>query len=286
MSRRLLGLIPLAALAWAVSGTLVVGPDEVAVIYRFGAVSRTAGAGLGYRLPGPLEWDERVVVTASRRTEPTVLRLLTGDTNVVDLEVAAKYVVVDPVAFSTSLQEPAGAVTDQTLAAATELVATMEVEELLTTGRAALERGIRGLAQRRLDALSAGLGLTSVEVLALTPPSPVLDAFNDVSSARGDKETLALSADAYASEVVPDARGHAARRVEEAHAAASERIAQAQADISRFQALASAHAEAAEATRLELRQRSLETIGGRVEIVVARPETVLVLPLPGDQEVP
>ena len=279
-----LGVMVLAA--WLASGVLAVGPDEVAVVTRLGAVDRTVDAGLGYRLPWPLERDERVAVTAARRAEPGARRLLTGDTNLVDLELAVQFAVSDAVAFLTGPAEPERLVTDQVLSAATGLVSTLEVEGLLTTGRTALALGIERDAQARLDALSVGIAITSVEVLSLGPPPAVVDAFNDVSSARGDQETLALSAEGYRSEVLPSARGQAARRTEEARARASERIARAQAEVLRFESLARAHTDAPGATRLELQQWSLERIGGRVEVVVAQPGAEVVLPAPWVQEGP
>lgn len=286
MSRVLPLLVALVALGWAATGLMFVGADEVAVVYRFGAVSRTAGAGLSLRLPWPVASDERVAVLTSRSAEPGPRRLLTGDTNLVDLELAVQYVVADPVAFLTGLIDANETVADEALAAATEMVATLEVDVLLTTGRTALEQGIARRGQARLDALGAGVRLTSIEVRGLAPPPAVVDAFNDVSSARGDRETLALSADAYSSQVVPDARGQAARRHEEAHATASVRVSRAQGDIARFEALAAAHADAPWATRLELQVQALEGIGDRVELVVARPGTELVLPALAPAEAP
>jgi len=278
LSRALSALLGVVVVAWAATGLMGVGPDEVAVVLRFGAVDRTAAAGLGLRAPWPLEADERVLVTASRKAEPGARRLLTGDTNLVDLEVAAQYVVGDPVAWVTGLADPDAAVAAEALAAATELIAALEVDVLLTTGRAALEQGIQQRAQARLDQLGAGVRLTSIEVRELAPPPAVVDAFNDVSSARGDRETLALSADAYASQVVPDARGQAARAVEEATGAATVRTRVAQADIARFAGLVAVHEHAPEATKLELQQQTLAGIGPRLEVVVARAGTEVELP--------
>ena len=96
----------------------------------------------------------------------------------------------------------------------------------------------------------------------------MVDAFNDVSSARGDKETLALAADAYASRVIPDARGEAARQIEGARGDASHRLAAAQGQIARFEAL---RAEPRAATRVQLRHDMLQVVGPRLEVIGARP---------------
>jgi membrane protease subunit HflK len=286
LNRTLTVLLAVAALGWSATGVLFVAAEEVAVVFRFGAVIRTEKAGLRLRLPWPIESDERVAVTASRRAEPEPRRLITGDTNLVDLALAVEYVIADPVAYLTGLSDAAQAVSDQAMAAASELVATLEVDFLLTTGRATLEQGIKEHTQIRLDALNAGLRIRSVEVRELAPPPAVVDAFNDVSSARGDQETLALSADAYQSQVVPDARGQAARIHEESLARASVRTNQAQADISRFNALQAVYADSPEATRLALQHQALTEIGSRVEVVVAHAGTQFVLSAPAPVETP
>ena len=267
-------LLALGFVGLTASGLMVVDSDEVAVVYRLGAVDRSVGAGLGIRLPWPLEQDERVEVSTVRRAELPERRLLTGDTNLIDLALVAQYSVADPVAFSVSLADPERAVADEVAAVATEMVATLEVDVLLTTGRGALETGVRTAAQARLDALGAGVALASVEVAKLAPPPAVVDAFNDVSSARGDRETLALSAEGYASEVVPDARGEASRLVEQATGQASQLTARAQGDAARFLELAE---QDRRATRLQLWSSAVAEVGAAAEVRVARPGVEVIL---------
>ncbi len=275
---RWLGLVGVLALgAFAASGVMFVDSDEVAVVYRLGAVDRSVASGLGLRLPWPLETDERVEVSTVRRALIDERRLLTGDTNLVDVALVAQYSVSDPVAFSVALSDPDGVVVDSVMAAVTEIVATVEVDTLLTTGRGALEQGVRAAAQARLDALHAGVALASVEVAKLAPPPAVVDAFNDVSSARGDRETLALSAEGYASEVVPEARGTAARWVEEATGSASQVTARAQSDSTRFLELAG---QDDPSLRWELWKKAAAEVGRSADVRVARAGTQLVLPAP------
>ena len=86
---KLVSLIILGLLA--LSSVVIVDTGDVAVVYRFGAVDRTMGAGLGLRAPWPIERHEVVDVSEMRRAEPGPVRMLTGDTNLVD---------VDPVSYT------------------------------------------------------------------------------------------------------------------------------------------------------------------------------------------
>ncbi len=263
--KRLLGLGVVAGLllsAW--SSVMLVDADEVAVVYRLGAVSRTESAGLSLRLPAPIERDERVQVTEVRRVEPGQRILLTGDTNLVVVDLVAQYTVSDPVAFSVNLLDPEAAIADALRGETAAQVSGMEVDVLLTTGRGALQQQVKSATQARLDALGVGVALDAVELRSLEPPDAVVAAFNDVSSARGDRDTMILAAQSYASRHIPDVRGQAAQLSEEARAEAADVVAEARADVERFDGLVGEWRRAPEA----LRQVLVAEVAGGVEAEV------------------
>lgn len=269
----LLGLVVLLLGTW--SSVMLVDADEVAVVYRLGAVSRTAGAGLSFRLPPPIERDERVHVTEVRRVEPGDRILLTGDTNLVAVDLVAQYTVSDPVAFTTNLVDPEAVIADALRGQTAAQVSRMEVDVLLTTGRGALQQQIKSATQARLDALGAGVALDAVELHALEPPDAVVAAFNDVSSARGDRDTMILAAQSYASRHIPDVRGQAAEQSEQARTDAAELLSTARSDVARFEALQSTWRSSPEALRQTLRQEAARSIGAEVRI--ARPGDDVIL---------
>ncbi len=282
---RKLAWIPLALLllVWAGSGLMMVDTGEKALVYRFGAVSRVAGAGLHLHLPWPIERDERLNVTEVRRVEPPARRLLTADTNLVQLSVVVQYTVSDPVAWTLASRNPEAVVSDMVQAAAVAGAASMDVDTLLTTGRAELERQLLEASQRAVDEQGLGLRLVAVDVRELVPPGPVVDAFNDVSSARGDRETLALSAEAYTSKLLPDVRGQAAEAGEHARANAARRLAGTRADTARFDQLLGAFRADREGTRIDLHAATVQAVSPRLEILVAPPGAEINLPTEGKQ---
>ena len=171
-----------------------------------------------------------------------------------------QYTVADPAAFLVSAASPEDTLTALVLAEAAEAVASQEVDQLLTTGRAELERRVAGRAEAAVGALGLGLRVGGVEVKDLSPPPPVLDAFNDVSSARGDRETLALGAESYVGQAIPEARGDAATRASAAMGRAVTRVAAARGDVARFNALLDADRAQPRATRHRLWADSLARI--------------------------
>ncbi len=256
-----LALVPLVYL---LSGLFVVETGDVAVIFRFGEVSRTTGSGLGFRLPAPIERHERVRVSEVRRVEPGRTRMLTGDTNLIDLDLVVQLTVADPVAWLTGASDPEAHTAAIVTAIATDVVATMDVDRLLTTGRAELQHRVLTDAQDVLQRMGTGARIDAVDIRELTPPPAVVDAFNDVSSARGDRETLALGAEAYTSRLLPETRGTSAARLSAAHATAAERVARAQADISRFEAARSSPEPRAELARRH--SEALAAAAGRARV--------------------
>ena len=268
MSRWIGWSVLLAAIAVVVGSMtiVIVGSGEVAVIYRFGAVHRTLKSGLNVHLPWPIEAHELVTVSEVRRFEPGKHRLLTGDTNLVELDLVVHYTVMDAAAYQVGLVEPEAVMSGIVLSAAAEHVASMAVDALLTTGRTALQRGVEREVQNAMDALAAGAHVVAVEVRELAPPATVVDAFNDVSSARGDRETLALAAESYASRRLPEVRGEAGAMVSNAKAKGAERTAQASGDVARFDALRVEKDASPGATRARLWTETLANVGEKVKI--------------------
>src|ERR1051325_6791028 len=106
-------LILLAAIAiWGVSGFFRVDPDELGVVLRFGKYVRDAKPGLNYHLPYPVESVLTPKVTRVNRIDigmrliedprrggtqlrdvPEESLMLTGDENIVDVDVSVFWLV-------------------------------------------------------------------------------------------------------------------------------------------------------------------------------------------------
>ena len=268
----------LGFVALAMSTTVFVDSGDQAVVYRFGAVDRSLSSGLGFRAPWPIESHEIVDVSEVRRAEPGRVRMLTGDTNLVDLDLVIQYNVADPKVYQVGLAEAESTLTSVVLSVTKDLVGTMGVDTLLTTGRTELQRGAESGAQALLDQYGSGLRVDAVEVREITPPPSVLEAFKDVSSARGDRETLSLAAEAYASKRLPEVRGSASEAVESAKAFAAERSAKADGDVLRFKSLLSAKRDSPASLRSQLWLETARRVGEVVRVEPLRSRTEIRIP--------
>ena len=271
----LLGLL-LAGIILA-STMIIVDTDEVAVVYRFGAVQRVVSPGLSAQLPFPIEHSERLEVTKIRTIELEQIRLLTADVNLVELKPVLQYTIQDPKAYVLSYSEPDRVLQQMVEAVITTTLGRSQIDPEAFLKRALLQQRI--IQQLKIDLESTPLGIQVVafELRELSAPSAVVDAFNEVSSARGDKDTMILSAQSYASKLLPDTRGQAKGKIEKAYGKAAQIRSEASIRTAHFQSLYSSFQKTPQAIRTQLRKESWEKILGSATILQSSAQTQLVL---------
>ena len=128
----------------------------------------------------------------------------------------------------------------------------------------------------------AGLQIITVVLQDAQPPEEVQDAFADAIKAREDEQRLKNEAEAYSNEVIPRARGQAARRLQEASAYKEQVVAQAQGEASRFEQLLGAYQKAPTVTRERLYLETVEEVLSRTSKVIVDAKgtnNLLYLPL-------
>ena len=133
---------------------------------------------------------------------------LTGDQNLLQARLVAKFRITDPVAFALSIESPTVLVHDAVMAATTETIAGWPVDDALRLRRAdARKPGAARSAgcPTRLDAVHCGLTLSALEFKEVHPPRHVRAEFEKVQSARVEKDTKRREAEGFASREAPKA---------------------------------------------------------------------------------
>jgi len=257
-------LLPLLLVALivhvAVTGVWVVQQNEQGVLLRFGRVRSVLPAGMHFILPYPME-TMRLVRTTEVRTmsvgfdyhegdqlDPADLeeevQWLTGDTNIVEMQTAIQYIIKSPVEYLFRVADFSdGQPRDVALRKAAEsvltfLVARMKVDDVLSSGKARIQEESRVQIQGLVDEMGLGVQVVSVNIVEDNPPPNVIAAFNDVSSAKADRQRLMNVADGYAKDLLPRARAQANRIRQEAEIYRSEVVNAAHGAAQRFVALA------------------------------------------------
>ncbi len=276
-NRTIISLAIVIALGlWVSSGLYVVEQGEQGVELRFGEYVRTAGAGLRWHIPFPVE--EAVVVNVQKvntvevgyrvnertRTLTPVTRealMLTADENIIDIQFAVQYDIKDPKDLLFNVSDPLHLVVRQaTESAVREVVGGSTMDFAITEGRAEIAQDTKVLLQDILDRYTTGVNVRAVEMQNAQPPAEVKAAFDDAVKAREDEERLKNEAEAYFNDVIPRARGQAARILQEAEGYRAAVIARAEGEASRFEQILSEYRKAPDITRDRLYLESLEEV--------------------------
>ena len=225
----IIGLIILL-IVWTLSGLYRVLPDEQGVVLRFGKFVKTTQPGLNYHLPFPIENVLTPKVTKVNRMDigfrserdsgfssggvadvPEESLMLTGDENIVNIDFSVFWVIKDAGNFLFKIQDPEGTVKAAAETAMREVIARSDIQPILTEGRSLIEADTQEIIQEILDEYTSGIQITQVQTQKADPPDQVIDAFRDVQAARADMERSKNEAEAYANDVIPRARGEAAK---------------------------------------------------------------------------
>jgi membrane protease subunit HflK len=274
---------------WILSGVYTVEPDEKAVVLRFGKLQEVVEPGLHYHLPSPIEIAIIRSVTriyreeigfqtidpgppARYRQRPKEALMLTGDENIVSVEMVVQYKVSSVTdalfnvrglgAFEASND---GLIHDACEAALRQVVGRHGIDEVLTEGKLLVQTEIQEKLQELFNVYQCGLTVETVQLQSVGPPEQVDAAFKDVASAKEDREKLVNEARGYQNDIIPKARGEAERMLKEAEAYTVERVRRAQGDADRFGAVYAEYIKAPDVTERRLYIETMERILPKIQ---------------------
>ncbi|MBP0463438.1 FtsH protease activity modulator HflK [Roseomonas sp. PWR1] len=284
----LLGLVLVAF--WAGSGFYRVQPDEQGVVMRFGAFDRTAPPGLNYHIPWPVESvttprvtrinrvdigfvgaQDAPVVTGRVQPARDVLAeslMLTGDENIIDIDVAVFWRIRDAGEFLFNTRNPESTVKSAAESVMREVIGRTPIQPALTEARAQIEQEVRRGAQAIMDQYRAGIEIVQVQLQKVDPPAEVIEAFRDVQRANADRERLRNEAESFRNDIIPRARGEAERLVQEAQGARESQIARARGEAARFISVLTAYQAAPDVTTRRLYLETMEEILRRNPMII------------------
>jgi len=297
-------ILIILGLIWIASGLYRVLPDEQGVVLRFGKFTSTTQPGLNYHIPFPIETVLTPKVTKVNRMDVGFRSerdsgfstgggvadvseeslMLTGDENIVNIDFSVFWVIKDAGKFLFKIQDPQGTVKAAAETAMREVIAKSRIQQILTEGRAKIENETQEIIQSILDEYNSGIQITQVQTQKADPPDQVIDAFRDVQAARADMERSKNEAEAYANDVIPRARGEAAKIMQAAEAYKQKVVAAAEGEASRFVSIYTEYAKAKEVTQERMYLETMEKVLANIDKVIidknAGSGVVPYLPLP------
>lgn len=267
-------VIAIAFLIWLATGVFIVQEGQVGVVMEFGKYKYTTTSGIQWRLPYPFQSHEIVNMSQIRSVEigrastirDTGLKdssMLTGDENIIDVRFAVQYRIKDAGEFLFNNVDAEQSVNLAAQTAVREIVGKSKMDYVLYAGREEIANELVQSIQRILDLYKTGILVTSVTMQSVQPPEQVQAAFDDAVKAGQDRERQKNEAQAYANDVIPRAKGTAARLTEEAAGYKARVIAQAQGDAERFKQVQASYAKAPAVTRERMYLDTMQQIYSR-----------------------
>lgn len=236
-------------------------PAERGVVMRFGEYVGTLLPGPNFQLPRPV--DEVIKVNVEQIRPFTVnATMLTGDENIVDVEVAVQYKVKDVTNYLFKIADPDATVQRVTESAIRDIIGQNTLDFVITRGRSEIGVGAIELIQQILDNYDSGIEVTSVNMQPAKPPEQVKAAFDDAIKAREDEQRRINEAEAYRNEIDEKAQGEAARILLQAEAYKEQVVAEAEGEARRFEQLLVEYEKAPEVTRKRLYLDAIEEVLG------------------------
>ena len=238
------------------SGITVIAPNERGLVLRFGrALPKTAPPGLLLVWPAPIDeivrlpaksvqdvaletWAESGNDSYSQSLHPVRdPYTISGDVNIIRARFSVRFQVADPIAYEFGAAQR-DALRDAILyQSVCQTLASMNVDDILTTRRDHIGQEAMRRAQTEMDRLGLGVQLLAFETKEINPPAQVLSAFQDVVSAKVEAKTMVEPARSRAATVIPQAKAEAYRMQQQAQAYAEGLTAKARGEVSAFLAL-------------------------------------------------
>jgi modulator of FtsH protease HflK len=251
-------IIVLIIAVWVGSGLYRVDAQERAVVLRFGKYTQTTGPGYNWHLPWPIE-QKRIVNVSQQFSVNDDARMLTSDTNLVEVKSAVQYTKPDPRKYLFRVNNVEETLVQVAESAMREAVGQASLDKALAFDPSITDRA-KKLLQKTLDNYDMGINIISVKLGEVVVPEQVQDAQRDAIKAGKDRQRFQQEAETYRNDVVPRARGQAAKVVLDAEAYRLQVLAIAQGETSRFDQVLSQYEHAPAVTRERMYLETMENV--------------------------
>ena len=202
----------LVLLGYGYSGVNQIGPDEMAVVTRFGKPVARLEPGLHFRWPWPIETVHRLKPDEIRTVElgfradagsqanqrmswlsahagdGVLLKqeesmMLTGDTNLIDVQATVRFRVSDPEVYLFRVENPEEMLRGVTESTLREMVSQTAFSNLLASDRGEFQKQAQANLAKRCAEYGLGIHIDSFSLVDLHPPQEVVRSYYEVTQA-------------------------------------------------------------------------------------------------------
>ncbi|MGE5192052.1 MAG: protease modulator HflK [Deltaproteobacteria bacterium] len=311
--KRLVGWGAALAGIYLASGLYVVRGNEQALVRRFGrADPALVAGGLHFDLPWPFVRIERVNVHELRTITVGVAaaeafdgagflrdvnldrqgEFLTGDKNILNVQVGVQYAIADPHRYYFGCQSPDTGLRLLAESLAAETIAQCGVDYVHPLGLNELQALLTQAVRQAVERQPWGIAVDRVTIIG-APPVEVKAAFVDVSNARAEKVRMISQEESRRERLLAASRARVQQTLDRAEADRLARVesARGSADrflrvVSQFQSEAESGGQAAEEVRRAAMRRMLAAalegllpkLAGKVLLDPTQPVDLTIFP--------
>lgn len=284
-------LLAIVVLILGGNSTYQINEQEQAVLVTLGKPQAVTDSGLHFKIP----FIQKVIkvdttihgfgigydANTGMVVDADESLMITSDYNFVNVDFFVEYKVTDPVKAVYNSQNPEMILKNMAQGCIRSVVASYDVDSVLTTGKSEIQATIKQLIVNKLEEQDLGIMLVNITIQDSEPPTTeVMEAFKAVETAKQGKETALNNANKYRNEEIPEAQAKADGIIKEAEAKKEQRINEATAQVARFNAMYEEYVKNPTVTRLRMFYEAMENVMPGLKVIIVGTDGVeTVLPL-------
>lgn len=252
--------------------------DNYAVVTTLGKPEAVSQAGLHFKIPfiQQVHKVSKVIKgmpigyipeTGESIDEESVM--ITKDFNFVNTDFYMEYMVTDPVKYLYASQDPEGTLKMLAQSYIRDTVGIYNVDDVITTGKAAIQSEIKEKLTERMIQEDIGLSVVNINIQDAFPPTEeVMNAFKNVENAKQGKETAINNANKDRSEKIPQAEAECDQIIKDAEAEKEARINEAKGQVSRFEQMYAEYKKYPLITKQRMFYETMEDVLPKLKIYI------------------
>ena len=263
--------------------------DEYAVVQTFGYAQVVETPGIKFKIPyiqnvnKVSKASKQFAVGYNLETDESIDKesfMITSDYNFVNVDFYFEYQISDPIKYFYASEEPEVIVKNLAQSYIRDTVGSHGVDEVLTTGKYAIQSEIKTKLQERMELEDIGIQITNAVIQdAEVPTAEVAQAFKNVEDAKQGMETAINNANADANTRIPAANAQADKIIKDAQAQKEALIAEAEGQVARFNSLYEEYIKFPLITKERMFYETREEVLPNMDIYITDGSTQTVLPL-------
>ena len=263
--------------------------DEYAVVQTFGYAQVVETPGIKFKIPyiqnvnKVSKASKQFAVGYNLETDESIDKesfMITSDYNFVNVDFYFEYQISDPIKYFYASEDPETIVKNLAQSYIRDTVGSHGVDDVLTTGKYAIQSEIKTKLQERMELEDIGIQITNAVIQdAEVPTAEVAQAFKNVEDAKQGMETAINNANADANTRIPAANAQADKIIKDAQAQKEALIAEAEGQVARFNSLYEEYIKFPLITKERMFYETMEEVLPGMDIYITDGSTQTVLPL-------